>query len=123
MVDYWPRRLDLAALKAGALAEVLNLAPWGGVLLQLPPHRAAGAHGWGALGASLGEHWLRDITTTQVGAQRLCGVKTDLWQRARDLKPTRVSHSRACCTPLCQMHWRAQTRCCWWWRLPRRTSS
>ena len=36
-MDYWPRRLDLAALKAGNLAEVLNLAPWGGVLLQLPP--------------------------------------------------------------------------------------
>ena len=73
MVDYWPRRLDLAALQAGALAEVLNLAPWGGVLLQLPPHRQRGAAGWGALCAALGEHWLRDITTTQVPFRRAFG--------------------------------------------------
>lgn len=66
MVDYWPRRLDLAALKAGNLAEVLNLAPWGNVLLQLPPLRLSGAHGWAALGAALGDHWLKDITTHQV---------------------------------------------------------
>ena len=71
MVDYWPRRLDLAALKAGNLAEVLNLAPWGNVLLQLPPLRLAGAHGWGMLGAALGEHWLRDITTTQARCRPL----------------------------------------------------
>ena len=25
MIDYWPRRLDLAALKAGNLAEVSSL--------------------------------------------------------------------------------------------------
>jgi hypothetical protein len=66
MVDYWPRRLDLAALKAGNLAEVLNLAPWGSVLLQLPPLRLSGARGWAALGEAVGEHWLRDITTNQV---------------------------------------------------------
>ncbi|KAK9836947.1 hypothetical protein WJX81_001853 [Elliptochloris bilobata] len=65
MVDYWPRRLDLAALKAGNLAEVLNLAPWGGVLLQLPPVRLSGVHGWPALGAAVGELWLRDIVGSQ----------------------------------------------------------
>jgi len=65
MVDYWPRRLDLAALKAGNLAEVLNLAPWGGVLLQLPPARLSGVHGWPALGTAVGEHWLRDVVGTQ----------------------------------------------------------
>ena len=27
MIDYWPRRLDIAALKAGSLAEVTLLAP------------------------------------------------------------------------------------------------
>lgn len=68
MVDYWPRRLDLAALKAGNLAEVLNIAPWGNVLLQLPPLRLSGAHGWAALGAALGDHWLKDITTHQARA-------------------------------------------------------
>ena len=26
MIDYWPRRLDIAALKAGSLAEVTVLA-------------------------------------------------------------------------------------------------
>lgn len=66
MVDYWPRRLDLSALKAGNLAEVLNLAPWGNVLLQLPPLRLSGAQGWAALGTAVGEHWLKDITTNQV---------------------------------------------------------
>ncbi len=66
VVDYWPRRLDLAALKAGNLAEVLNLAPWGSVLLQLPPVRLSGVHGWPALGAAVGEAWLRDVVGTQV---------------------------------------------------------
>ena len=27
MIDYWPRRLDIAALKAGSLAEVTLPAP------------------------------------------------------------------------------------------------
>ncbi len=71
MVDYWPRRLDLAALKAGNLAEVLNLAPWGGVLLQLPPARLSGVHGWPALGAAVGEHWLRDVVGTQARSPAL----------------------------------------------------
>jgi len=46
--------------------QVLNLAPWGNVLLQLPPLRTHGAHGWAALGAAVGEHYLKDITTNQV---------------------------------------------------------
>ena len=77
MVDYWPRRLDLAALKAGNLAEVLNLAPWGGVLLQLPPARLSGVHGWPALGAAVGEHWLRDV----VGTQARPPPSASVWRR------------------------------------------
>ena len=45
--------------------QVLNLAPWGNVLLQLPPVRLS-AQGWSSLGAGLGEQWLREITTNQV---------------------------------------------------------
>ena len=82
-MDYWPRRLDLAALKAGNLAEVLNLAPWGGVLLQLPPVRLSGVHGWPALGAAVGELWLRDIVGSQVPrpgpgvrCDRVCAART-----------------------------------------------
>ncbi len=75
MVDYWPRRLDLAALKAGNLAEVLNLAPWGSVLVQLPPVRLSGVHGWPALGAAVGEAWLRDVVGTQVLTSPQQGTK------------------------------------------------
>ena len=47
------------------VVQVLNLAPWGNVLLQLPPVRLS-AQGWSLLGAGLGEQWLREITTNQV---------------------------------------------------------
>ena len=45
--------------------QILNLAPWGNVLLQLPPVRLSGAHGWSSLGTSLGDQWLKEVTTNQ----------------------------------------------------------
>ena len=47
--------------------QVLNLAPWGNVLLQLPPVRISGAQGWACLGTSLGDQWLKEIINNQVG--------------------------------------------------------
>jgi len=52
MVDYWPRRLDLAALLSGV-------------------------HGWPALGAAVGEHWLRDV----VGTQARPPPSASVWRR------------------------------------------
>lgn len=48
------------------LLQVLNLAPWGNVLLQLPPVRQSGVHGWSSLGTSLGDQWLKEIINNQV---------------------------------------------------------
>jgi hypothetical protein len=40
--------VDVAALTAGNLMEVLNLVPFGGVTLDLLPVTARGVHGWPA---------------------------------------------------------------------------
>jgi autophagy-related protein 2 len=42
--------VDVAALRAGHLSEVLNLVPFGGVTLQLNPVSARGVQGWSSLG-------------------------------------------------------------------------
>lgn len=64
--NYRPRRFDLAALRAGRLAELLNLVPLGGVDLQLPGLALGARQGGGALAAGILSHWLDDITSTQV---------------------------------------------------------
>ena len=64
--------VEVAERKGMWLPQVLNLAPWGNVLLQLPPVRLSGAHGWSALGTSLGDQWLKEITTNQASTCRLC---------------------------------------------------
>ena len=58
--------------------QVLNLAPWDNVLLQLPPVRLSGAHGWSSLGTSLGDQWLKEITTNQVSKISMCAHQE--WQ-------------------------------------------
>ena len=67
VIDYQPRRLDAAALKAGSFVEVLNLVPWGGVQLDLPHVKATGLHGWPALASAVGNAYLQDIALSQVG--------------------------------------------------------
>ena len=67
MVDYKPRRLDVAALRAGNLAEVLNVAGWSNVTVQLPAIRIAGLNGWDALGALVAQRYLSHIASSQVG--------------------------------------------------------
>ena len=66
VIDYQPRRLDAAALRAGSFVEVLNLVPWGGVQLDLPHVKASGLHGWCALGNAVGNAYLQDIASSQV---------------------------------------------------------
>ena len=66
VIDYQPRRLDAAALRAGSFVEVLNLVPWGGVQLDLPHVKATGLHGWPALGSGVGNAYLQDIASSQV---------------------------------------------------------
>ncbi|KAK9805512.1 hypothetical protein WJX72_002557 [[Myrmecia] bisecta] len=65
VVDYRPRHVDVAALRAGNLAEVLNLVPWGGVALDLPHVKLTGLHGWAALGAAVGTDYLKDVASSQ----------------------------------------------------------
>ena len=66
VIDYQPRHLDAAALRAGSFVEVLNLVPWGGVQLDLPRVKASGLHGWSALGSAVGNAYLQDIASSQV---------------------------------------------------------
>jgi hypothetical protein len=113
VVDYKPRRVDLGALRTGALIEVrrlakpavlptalppsgcigqwvrmssiggsknpqhqvtcltgqvLNLVPWGGVALRLPPVALSDAEGWPAVARGIAAEYIADITTHQVAA-------------------------------------------------------
>lgn len=47
-------------------AKVLNLVPWGGVALRLPPVALADADGWPAVGQGVAAAYIADITTHQV---------------------------------------------------------
>jgi len=64
-LDYCPRAVDVAALRAGNLAEALNLVPFGGVTLALCPISARGVAGWAALGARVVRTWLEYVSRTQ----------------------------------------------------------
>lgn len=48
------------------LRQVLNLVPWGGVALALPPVSLADAEGWPAVGRGIAAVYINDITTHQV---------------------------------------------------------
>ena len=48
------------------LRQVMNVAPWGEVVLTLPAVRLRGVHGWSAVAAAIGDVYLRDIISTQV---------------------------------------------------------
>ncbi|GAB4814248.1 hypothetical protein N2152v2_001294 [Parachlorella kessleri] len=65
-IDYQPQRVDIAALRRGDLAEVLNLFPWGGVTLQFRHLRLFGVHDASTLGTALASAWLEDIVKYQV---------------------------------------------------------
>jgi hypothetical protein len=52
LIDYRPRRVDVAALREGSFAELLNLTPWGGVHVFLKPLRLSGVQVRGLLGGA-----------------------------------------------------------------------
>ena len=64
-VDYKPRRVDVGALAAGRVKELVHLVPWDGVALRLPAVRVTGVHGWGAAAAAVGTEWLEDVAAHQ----------------------------------------------------------
>ena len=66
VVDYKPRRLDVAALRAGNLGEVLNITAWSDVMVQLPHVTLTGVQGWDELGSLLTQRYISNITSTQV---------------------------------------------------------
>jgi autophagy-related protein 2 len=65
MLDYRPRRVDIAALRDGDAMELLNLVPWGGVDLNLKPLRLIGVEGWDGLGVAAATEWLQYCARTQ----------------------------------------------------------
>jgi len=65
LLDYRPRRVDVAALRDGSLVELLNLVPWGGIDISFKGLTLAGIQGWDGIGATAAREWLRDIAGTQ----------------------------------------------------------
>lgn len=84
MIDYKPRRLDVAALRAGNLGEVLNITAWSDVLVQLPSVRLTGVQGWDELGSLLTQQYIGNITSSQVFAPA-----TPLHNQATTMTPDR----------------------------------
>ena len=65
-VDYFPRAMNTAALQAGQLSQLLNLAPWAEVVLELPRARLIGVSGAAAAGSAVADVFLKDILRWQV---------------------------------------------------------
>ncbi|KAJ0983625.1 hypothetical protein J5N97_011880 [Dioscorea zingiberensis] len=58
--------VDLAALRGGNYAELLNLVPWKGIDLQLKHVCAVGVYGWNSICETVVGQWLEDISHNQV---------------------------------------------------------
>ncbi|KAG6516223.1 hypothetical protein ZIOFF_026676 [Zingiber officinale] len=65
-VNYIPCHFDLAALRRGNYAELLNLVPWKGIDLQLKNVCAHGVYGWKNVCETVIGEWLEDIAHNQV---------------------------------------------------------
>lgn len=61
VLDYRPRRVDLAALRAGSAQELLNLVPFGGVKLRFRRLRVLASEGVGALLAAVAAAYLDEM--------------------------------------------------------------
>ena len=70
-MDYKPRRLDVAALRAGNLVEVLNITAWSDVLVRLPNATLTGVQGWDELGSLLAQRYINNVTSSQAGLSGL----------------------------------------------------
>ncbi len=100
-LDYWPRRVDVASLRAGNLVELLNLAPLKEVELSLPSVRVNGLQGWPVLATTVAESWLRHIISSQVWLPFSCRLFTERDMPACSMVglprlATRASSSGAC---------------------------
>ncbi|KAL5992771.1 hypothetical protein ACLOJK_013690 [Asimina triloba] len=65
-VDYIPRHINLAALRGGNYAELLNVVPWKGIELQLKDVHAVDIYGWSNVCETVIGEWLEDISQNQV---------------------------------------------------------
>eukprot|EP00191_Tetraselmis_sp_GSL018_P024413 CAMPEP_0177623850 /NCGR_PEP_ID=MMETSP0419_2-20121207/29141_1 /TAXON_ID=582737 /ORGANISM="Tetraselmis sp., Strain GSL018" /LENGTH=1756 /DNA_ID=CAMNT_0019124467 /DNA_START=418 /DNA_END=5689 /DNA_ORIENTATION=+ len=65
LIDYRPRRVDVAALREGSLVEVANAVPWSGVELTFVPLHLKGCQGWDGLRSEAADAWLADIAANQ----------------------------------------------------------
>ncbi|MBA0614169.1 hypothetical protein Godav_014496 [Gossypium davidsonii] len=74
-VDYSPHHVDLAALKGGKYAELVNFVPWKGIELELKHVHAVGVYGWGSVCETIIGEWLEDISQNQIH-KVLCGFPT-----------------------------------------------
>ncbi|KAE8668110.1 B3 domain-containing protein [Hibiscus syriacus] len=74
-VDYSPHHVDLAALKGGKYAELVNIVPWKGIELELKHVHAVGVYGWGSVCETIIGQWLEDISQNQIH-KVLCGLPT-----------------------------------------------
>ncbi|PPD78601.1 hypothetical protein GOBAR_DD24471 [Gossypium barbadense] len=74
-IDYSPHHVDLAALKGGKYAELVNFVPWKGIELELKHVHAVGVYGWGSVCETIIGEWLEDISQNQIH-KVLCGFPT-----------------------------------------------
>ncbi|KAL5541102.1 hypothetical protein UlMin_043388 [Ulmus minor] len=65
-VDYTPSHVDLAALRTGKYAELVNLVRWKGVELLLKHAHGVGMYGWGSVCEAVLGEWLADISQNQI---------------------------------------------------------
>ena len=65
LIDYKPRRVDVAALRAGNLIEVVNMTGWSDVALALPGVTLKGVHGWDNLAAAVAQRYFAYVATGQ----------------------------------------------------------
>lgn len=66
VIDYKPRRIDVASLRAGNLAEVINMTAWSDVKIVLPSVRLIGVPGWEAAGSAVLQQYIQNIVSKQV---------------------------------------------------------
>ena len=60
------QQLNMRAISGGNKAELLNLAPWANVELQLKALKLSGISGWSNLVSAIVNEWFKDISTNQV---------------------------------------------------------
>ena len=83
VVDYKPRRVDVSAIRAGNLTEVVNMTAWSDVKITLPNIRLLGMHGWHTVGSSILQIYIQDIVTKQVSIYSsflLASLFTKTWE-------------------------------------------